>query len=153
MSPYLSLEGARSSERQIMASSSLLLIGSLAFSYASPIDKMHPERPLRSLFHPAICVSLFGQAAIHLVAMYTAVHMARDEMGPDKLAEVVEFHRKDRLREQKEMNMAQAMDEGNVMASFLATWMTPFMPNLLNTCVFLVKTSQSVAVLLVNYKV
>ena len=29
--------------------------------------------------------------------MHQAVSMARDEMGPDKLAEVVEFHRKVRL--------------------------------------------------------
>ena len=57
----LSLEGARSSERQMIASSWLLMIASLAFSYATPIDKMHPERPLQSLFHPAIFFSMFGQ--------------------------------------------------------------------------------------------
>ncbi|KAL1529584.1 hypothetical protein AB1Y20_000527 [Prymnesium parvum] len=146
----LSLEGARSSERQMMASSWLLMIASLAFSYATPIDKMHPERPLKSLFHPAIFFSMFGQAVIHLAAMYTAVHMARAEMGPDKL--VVEFHRKDRLREQRELDAQKAMDEGDYMASFLSMWMAPFMPNLLNTCVFLVETAQCVAVLLVNYK-
>lgn len=71
----------------MMASSWLLMIASLAFSYATPIDKMHPERPLKSLFHPAIFVSMAGQAAIHLVAMYTAVSLAREEMGPDKLAQ------------------------------------------------------------------
>lgn len=38
------------------------------------------------------------------------------------------------------------------MASMMALWTTPFMPNLLNTAVFLVETSQCVAVLLVNYK-
>ena len=84
--------------------------------------------------------------------MYTAVHMAREEMGADKLAEVVEFHRKERLREQKELDAEKAMEEGDYMASMMAMWMTPFMPNLLNTCVFLVETSQCVAVLLVNYK-
>lgn len=72
----------------MMASSWLILIASLAFSYATPVDKMHPERPLKSLFHPAIAVSMLGQAAIHLLAMYTAVHMARAEMGPEKLAQV-----------------------------------------------------------------
>merc|ERR1712166_358962 len=41
----LSLEGARSSERQMMASSWLILTASLAFSYSTPIEKMHPERP------------------------------------------------------------------------------------------------------------
>ena len=38
------------------------------------------------------------------------------------------------------------------MASMMALWTTPFMPNLLNTSVFLVETSQCIAVLLVNYK-
>ena len=38
------------------------------------------------------------------------------------------------------------------MASFVALWTTPFMPNLLNTSVFLVETAQCIAVLLVNYK-
>merc|ERR1719491_851489 len=93
----LSLEGARSSERQMIASSWLLMIASVAFSYATPVDQMHPQRPLRSLFHPAIFVSMAGQAAIHLWTMHQAVTLARDEMGPDKLAEVVEFHRKGRL--------------------------------------------------------
>jgi len=38
------------------------------------------------------------------------------------------------------------------MVSMMALWTTPFMPNLLNTAVFLVETSQCIAVLLVNYK-
>eukprot|EP00965_Chrysotila_dentata_P182123 6013917-Pleurochrysis_carterae.AAC.1 len=44
------------------------------------------------------------------------------------------------------------MEEGDYMASAMAMWTTPFMPNLLNTCVFLVETAQCIAVLLVNYK-
>merc|ERR1719331_2026394 len=98
----LSLEGARSSERQMIASSWLLMIASLAFSYATPVDQMHPRRPLRSLFHPAIFLSMVGQAVIHLYTMREAVNMATAVMGPEKLAEVVEFHRKERLREEKE---------------------------------------------------
>ena len=104
----LSLEGARSSERQMIASSWLLMIASLAFSYATPIDKMHPQRPIRSLFHPAIGISMLGQAIIHLGAMYVAVHMSREAMGPEKLAEVVEFHRRERLRELKDQAAEKA---------------------------------------------
>ena len=173
----LSLEGARSSERQMIASSWLLMIASLAFSYATPVDQMHPQRrwapkgpppclttppqqpasgrspersgprpffsptrqrPLRSLFHPAVFVSMVGQALIHLWTMHEAVTMARDTMGPDKLAEVVEFHRRERLREEKEAQTDKAMEEGDYMAAAMAMWSTPFLPNLLNTCVFLV---------------
>jgi len=148
----LSLEGARSSERQMIASGQLLMIAQLAFSYATPIEKMHPERPLKSLFHPAVGFSMLGQAAIHLFAMYTAVNMSREAMGPEKLQQVVEFHRRERLREQQQELSDKAMEEGDYMASMMALWSTPFMPNLLNTAVFLVETSQCIAVLLVNYK-
>ena len=80
----LSLEGARSSERQMMASGwragrvprdadpapppahtarsarRLLVVASLAFSYATPLESMHPIRPLGSLFHPSICAGPRG---------------------------------------------------------------------------------------------
>ena len=47
----LSLEGARSSERQMIGSSWLLMTAGLAFSYASPIDRMSATRPLKSFFN------------------------------------------------------------------------------------------------------
>ena len=122
----------------MIASSWLLMIASLAFSYATPIEKMHPERPLKSLFHPAVGLSMAGQAAIHLFAMYTAVTMARDAMGPERLQEVVEFHRREALKEKQQELSDKAMEEGDYMASMMALWTTPFLPNLLNTCVFLV---------------
>jgi cation-transporting ATPase 13A1 len=148
----LSLEGARASERQMMASSWLLMIANLAFSYATPLQKMHPERPIKSLFHPSIAWSMVGQAVIHLGAMYIAVSMSREAMGPEKLQEVVEFHRRERLKEQQQADADKAFEEGDYMASMMALWTTPFMPNLLNTSVFLVETSQCIATLLVNYK-
>jgi magnesium-transporting ATPase (P-type) len=58
----LSLHNARSSERQMMASSWLIMTAAVAFSYSAPLDHMHPQRPIRSLFHPAIFVSMLGQA-------------------------------------------------------------------------------------------
>jgi hypothetical protein len=44
----------------------LIMTAAVSFSYASPLDHMHPLRPLRSLFHPAIFLSILGQAAIHI---------------------------------------------------------------------------------------
>uniref|UniRef100_A0A7S2I2T1 Cation-transporting P-type ATPase N-terminal domain-containing protein n=1 Tax=Haptolina brevifila TaxID=156173 RepID=A0A7S2I2T1_9EUKA len=148
----LTTEGTRESERQLMASSWLLLIAELAFSYATPIEKMHPVRPLNRLFHPAIAMSMLGQAAIHLFTMYSAVAMSREAMGPDKLDALLKFQRREALLSQQQELSDKAMEEGDYMASMWALWTTPFMPNLLNTTVFLVQTSQSIAVLLVNYK-
>ena len=64
-----------------MASGWLISIASIAFSYSSPVKKMSKERPLNSLFHPAIFVSILGQALIHLFCMVTAVKMATEAMG------------------------------------------------------------------------
>ena len=95
----LSLHNARSSERQMMASSWLIMTAAVSFSYASPVDHMHPLRPLKSLFHPAIIFSILGQAAIHILCMTLAVKWATDAMGPEKLQEVTEFFKKAKANE------------------------------------------------------
>lgn len=86
---------------------------------SKPVNKMHPMRPLKSLFHPAIIISIACQvlrvcdwsdalytclfqrvpwremqAVIHLYAMITAVNMAKEAMGEELLQEVIDFHRK-----------------------------------------------------------
>jgi cation-transporting ATPase 13A1 len=161
----LSLEGSRTSERQLMASSWLLNMASIAFSYARPTDKMHPVRPLKSLFHPAVFVSLIGQAAIHLGCLVYATSLAREAMDPDSevrrdglrvgptLAEVAEFWKKQRLirRGIIEKEIADEEDMG-MMELAMKQWESPFLPNLMNTIVFLVETAQTVGVLAVNYK-
>eukprot|EP00039_Didymoeca_costata_P012204 m.175013 g.175013 ORF g.175013 m.175013 type:complete len:1509 (+) comp15415_c0_seq4:169-4695(+) len=144
----ISLEGARSSERQMMASSWLILTASLAFSYSTPIDKMSEERPIKSLFHPAIFISMLGQAAIHLGCMIYAVNLATETMGPEALKKVVDFNKALRAGE----DVTPETDEEDQWAEFMALWTRPFLPNLMNTVVFLVETSQIMAVLLVNYK-
>ena len=147
----LSLEGARSSERQMIASSWLIMTASLAFSYSTPVDKVHPVRPVRSLFHPVVVFSILGQACIHLYCMVTAVNLAKEAMGEEALAEVVAFNRRvaSGLDNQLENANSGTMD---YIAEMLMLWNSPFKPNLLNTCMFLVETSQIMAVLFVNYK-
>jgi len=157
----LSLEGSRSSERQMMASQWLLTTASVAFAYASPCDRMHPVRPLRSLFHPAVFVSMLGQAVIHLACMVTAVRMARsamEENSPERLAgwsgpslkDVSEFWRVERLK--RRGYVERDPEEEDWTQTVLMLWAQPFLPNLMNTVVFLVETAQTVAILFVNYK-
>eukprot|EP00656_Telonema_subtile_P012742 TRINITY_DN16435_c0_g1_i1.p1 TRINITY_DN16435_c0_g1~~TRINITY_DN16435_c0_g1_i1.p1 ORF type:complete len:410 (+),score=124.59 TRINITY_DN16435_c0_g1_i1:138-1367(+) len=148
----LSLEGGRSSERQMMASSWLIMIASIAFSYATPIDRLSDIKPLRSLFHPAVFLSMLGQAAIHLFCLVYAVRLATEEMGPEALREVVDFH-----KHQKMIRLGQAAPDINPedldwTEWAMSTWNIPFLPNLLNTVIFLVETSQMIAVMFVNYK-
>lgn len=144
----LSLHNARSSERQMMASSWLIMTAAVSFSYASPVDKMHPQRPLSSLFHPAIIISILGQAAIHIACMTLAVQWATDAMGPELLKEVTEFFKKAKA---KQLDTVPC-DEDDYMCIFNQMWQAPFMPNLLNSTVFLVETSQMISVFFANYK-
>jgi len=69
---------------------------------------MHPERPLRSLFHPAIIASTLGQAAIHLGCMVYAVKLATEAMGPEALKAVVEFNKRVRLGEAEQLRAEEA---------------------------------------------
>ena len=145
----LSLHNARSSERQMMASNWLIMTAAVSFSYASPLDRMHPLRPLRSLFHPAIFFSILGQAAIHIACMTLAVQWATDAMGPEKLKEVTEFFKKVKANE---VDRTANCGEDDFVCQFNAYWTAPFMPNLLNSVVFLVETSQMISVFFTNYK-
>jgi len=148
----LSLEGARSSQRQMMASQWLIMIASLSFSYAKPVDTLSKVRPLNSLFHPAVFFSMLGQAVIHLTCMWYAVKLATETMGPDKLQEVVDFHRRDDEKEAALAAAAAAGGEEEEDWDFWTMWEKPFLPNLMNTVIFLVETSQIIAILFVNYK-
>ena len=119
----LSLEGARSSERQMIASSWLLMIASLAFSYATPVDQMHPRRPLRSLFHPAIFLSMVGQAVIHLYTMREAVMMATDAMGRVKTDWVaLLFLGQNEPRSQKEVADAPTKAQKEELGKLATLW-------------------------------
>lgn len=81
----LSLEGSRSSERQLMASSWLIMTASVAFSYATPIDKVSPVRPLKSVFHPGIFISMLGQACVHVFCMWYVQLLATVDLSLESL--------------------------------------------------------------------
>ena len=112
------------------------MIAGLAFTYSAPVKEMHPERPLRSLFHPAVFFSTIGQAAIHLYCMVYAVNLATSTMGEDRLAEVKEFNRKVRAGEAVQAKKEEEMDMTEQM---FALWAQPFLPNLMNSVIFLVE--------------
>ncbi len=62
---------------------------------------------------------------------------------------MAEFFRKAKA---KEIDASAMCDEEDVMCQMNAYWSAPFMPNLLNSTVFLVETSQMIAVFFCNYK-
>jgi cation-transporting ATPase 13A1 len=140
----MSVDGTRPSEAQMMASGTLLSVASLAFSFARPVDRMHKVRPISSVFHPSAILSILGQLVIHLGCMIYIAGLAKDIMGEAALKEIVEF-------EAERNKKIEGMDEEEMSAW---NWFVnvPFKTNLLNTCCWLVESSQQVAVILVNYK-
>ena len=92
------------------ASGWLLVTASLAFSYTKPIQEMAPQRPLGSLFHPSIVVSVAGQGLIHVLCMRMAVKLSTERMGDAALKAVVLFQKKARAGE-----LAGDVDEDDCM--------------------------------------
>jgi cation-transporting ATPase 13A1 len=89
----LSLEGSRASEAQLIASGMFLTTAMIAFSFTKPLDTLSKCRPLPSIFHPALFMSIMGQMLLHLFAMVMAVRLAKEMMGDDELADVISFNK------------------------------------------------------------
>ena len=81
--------------------------------------------------------------------MTLAVQWATDAMGPETLKEVTEFFRKAKA---KEIDIYATCGEDDMICLMNAFWTAPFLPNLLNSTVFLVETSQMISVFFANYK-
>ena len=44
-----------------------VVFSGISFSYAKPVEALAPQRPLTSIFHPSISLSVLGQLLLHLV--------------------------------------------------------------------------------------
>ena len=136
-------DGIRSSDNQMMASGLCLTAAGLAFSYATPVHTLSPVRPLRSIFHPALFLSIVGQLVIHVFVMNYATELVHAATG-EKAAfpEAIPIAK---VSEEEKKNASEAQ------RSFWEQG-PPFEPCLLNTVIFLIETAQRVCVMLVNYK-
>lgn len=152
----ITMEGGRSTEIQMIGSSIFVMIASVAFTYAKPAKKLSSVIPLKSVFHPAIFVSVILQVLLHISVLVYAMSWAKSEMGENALSDLYAF---ERAREEK----LTALIKEDTSSVEPATWFgtpdlwsmfksVPYQANLLNTVMFLVKTSQQVSVLVVNYK-
>ena len=55
----------------------------MSVSRSKPLARLSSVKPLTSIFHPALFISLLGQFAIHLTTMVTAVYYAKKQLPPD----------------------------------------------------------------------
>jgi cation-transporting ATPase 13A1 len=60
----------------------------MSVSRSKPLDKLSAVRPLNSIFHPSLFLSLLGQFAVHLVVMYLAVGRAKEYLPEDYKVEL-----------------------------------------------------------------
>merc|ERR1712070_1103728 len=68
----LYLDGVKYGDTQMTAMGMLGSISFMSVSRSKPLDRLSSVRPLTSIFHPALFISLLGQFAIHLVTMFLA---------------------------------------------------------------------------------
>jgi len=61
----------------------LMSVSFMSVSRSKPLDKLSSVRPLTSIFHPSLFLSLLGQFAVHLVTMVIAVRSAKAHQGED----------------------------------------------------------------------
>jgi len=79
----LYLDGVKYGDTQMTAMGMLGSISFMSVSRSKPLDRLSKVRPLTSIFHPALFISLLGQFAIHLSTMMIAVYYAKINLPPD----------------------------------------------------------------------
>lgn len=79
----LYLDGVKYGDTQMTAMGMLGSVSFMSVSRSKPLDRLSKVRPLTSIFHPALFISLLGQFTIHLATMMTAVHFAKKHLPPD----------------------------------------------------------------------
>merc|ERR1712238_394754 len=79
----LYLDGVKYGDTQMTAMGMLMSVAFMSVSRSKPLDRLSNVRPLTSIFHPAMFISLLGQFAVHLATMYTATREAKKHMPED----------------------------------------------------------------------
>mmetsp|Transcript_39026 Transcript_39026/g.94360 ORF Transcript_39026/g.94360 Transcript_39026/m.94360 type:complete len:429 (+) Transcript_39026:1-1287(+) len=79
----LYLDGVKYGDTQMTAMGMLGSISFMSVSRSKPLDRLSSVRPLTSIFHPSLFISLLGQFSIHLATMVYAVYLAKEQLPED----------------------------------------------------------------------
>lgn len=79
----LYLDGVKYGDVQMTAMGVLMSISFMSVSRSKPLDKLSSVRPLTSIFHPSLFISLLGQFSVHLFTMIIAVRAAKEHLPED----------------------------------------------------------------------
>ena len=73
----LHLDGVKYGDRQMTCLGILMSVSFVTISRSKPLDQLSSVRPLGSVFHPALFLSLIGQFIMHILTMYLLVRQAK----------------------------------------------------------------------------
>lgn len=79
----LYLDGVKYGDTQMTAMGMLGSISYMSVSRAKPLDKLSSVKPLTSIFHPSLFISLLGQFSVHLLTMMWATNTAKQYLEDD----------------------------------------------------------------------
>ena len=79
----LYLDGVKYGDSQMTAMGLLGSVSFMSVSRSKPLDRLSKVRPLNSIFHPSLFVSLLGQFVVHFATMILAVQTAKSHLPPD----------------------------------------------------------------------
>lgn len=74
----LYLDKVKYANSQLMALGMISTVASITLSRATPLPNLSPVRPLTTIFHPALFLSLAGQFALHLGCMVYLTNLAKE---------------------------------------------------------------------------
>eukprot|EP00796_Vickermania_ingenoplastis_P010157 gene10157-7112_t len=115
-------DGVKLGEKQMIASGMILTVCFMCMSRSKPLERLCPQRPITSIFHPSVFGSVLCQFALHLFCMI------------------------------KTASMVIAIDSESVAAIKATANDETFKPSLLNSVMFLMNTLQGGVTFAVNYR-
>jgi len=79
----LYLDGVKYGDVQMTAMGILMSISFMSVSRSKPLEKLSAVKPIISIFHPSMFISLLGQFCIHLFTMMWSVKIAKKYLPED----------------------------------------------------------------------
>jgi cation-transporting ATPase 13A1 len=83
----LHLDGIKYGDKQMTCLGILMSISFVTISRSKPLQKLSSVTPLKSVFHPALFLSLLGQFAFHLLTLYMLVLECKKLVPEDRRPE------------------------------------------------------------------
>ncbi len=84
----LYLDGVKYGDVQMTAMGMLMTISFTTVSRSKPLEQLSSVKPLTSIFHPSVFLSLLGQFVVHFFVMMLAVRGAKEHLPPDYEADL-----------------------------------------------------------------